>query len=115
MVPSAKGILTVDDITLLEVHSPLKILGPGLIRCNIKGTLIRIDSFFMQIIQILNFNIGLIDGEYFAPAPDELIILAIGLDDINIIILFESSGKTKIGYLIKVVVWLSNKRITYSL
>ena len=69
----------------------------------------------MQIIQILNFNIGLIDGEYFAPAPDELIILAIGLDDINIIILCESSGKTKIGYLIKVVVWLSNKRITYSL
>lgn len=90
MVPSSERVLTVNDVTFFKSHSPLKIVGFSGIRGNFKGMPINSDTFIIDIVEVLDFEIGFIDTKNFASAPDELIILAIGLDNVDKIPVFES-------------------------
>jgi hypothetical protein len=111
VIPSTKRILAVEKVTLFEGHSPVKIFGLGLVGSNLKGMAINIDGFVIDIIQILNLNVGLIDNKDFTPAPDKFIILAIGLDNIDHIIRLEGTGPLVVGEL-KVVMWLNDVKVT---
>lgn len=111
VIPATKGILAVEKVTLFEGHSPVEIFGLGLVGSDLKGMAINIDSFVIDIIQILNLNVGLIDDKDFTPAPDKFIILAIGLDNIDEIISFEGTGPLIVGEL-KVVMWLNDGKVT---
>lgn len=112
MIPATKRILAVENISLLETHSPLEIFGLALIRGNLKRVSIHINGLFMHITQILDLNISFIHCKDLSPAPNELIILAIGLDDIDKIILFQGTDPLVVGGVIKVVMGLNNKILT---
>ena len=92
MIPPPKRILTIDNIPLLKPHPPLKILRPRLVRCNLKRMPININCLLMNIIQILHLDVGLIHSKHLTPTPDKLIILAIGLDNVDKFVLFKGIG-----------------------
>ncbi len=96
---------------MFKGHSPIKIFGLGLIWSNLKGMAINIDGLVIDIIKILNLNVGLIDNKDFPPAPDKFIILAIGLDNIDHIIRLELTGPLVVGEL-EVVMWLNDGKFT---
>lgn len=60
MVPSTKGILTINQIANLQGHPPVKILGLGHILRNLERGLIHSSSLFIDIIQVLYLKIRLI-------------------------------------------------------
>lgn len=107
MIPATKRILTINQITLLESHPPLKIMGLALIQRNLKRMSIDRNGPFIDIIQILNLQITFIDIKYLAPAPYKLIVLAVWLDNIDKIVLIQSAGKCVVWDIFEVVVWLT--------
>lgn len=55
MIPSTKGLLTVNDIPDFKIHSPLEIIGLGGIGCNFEWIFIDGDGSVMNVIKVFDF------------------------------------------------------------
>lgn len=77
VVPTSERVLAVDNIALFECHAPFKVSGLRHVRCNFERMAINGDGPLVNVVEVLDFKVGLVDCKYFASAPDEFIILAI--------------------------------------
>ena len=82
-------ILTVHEITFLELHSPIKITRLGLEWSQHVTSLIQIDSLVIVVIEVFYFDFAGFNIQHFSPGPSGFIGQVTNLKNINKVIFFK--------------------------